>query len=610
MKISIRIAYYSCSILLCITLGLLVGCTDDVMNDPLLNEKGVSFRLNVNGNTTKAAPLEGLTVKYILANDNNDIITDIQSNYNSTTSTIVIEPLPKGNYQLFALAYSNSLEQDGFSVDDKLLSTQGTWFSFSDQANPILSNEELYYGKVKFDITSDLPVDRIINLSHILAGLDITKTVESSYLKNSIQDIEINIPNSVGFYSSMAVDGAFNGVLHPLKGVSIKNHNAIFTMPQISKDSIRASFVTTTQNHLGNIYRMVNSASILLKGGVKSNVAIDLSSHPDARNGVLFITKEFYDQENRDLILQDSESKDIYYDNSQRSFNIRKLLQLSRSDKLTLQSRFYSPRPINNVSIWAPSYKYGERVLLAHYDSIPAFCNAKFDFSNIQKEQEFLLESNSKIKLSKEQIDELLTMELQIECKDTYWKKINQIQANWHIQFKSFSGDPDDEDGAPSGDWMGIRPVHIREAIAIWINIGYMITMQSFADHLQTFQGKLYGNGGPDDIIDVKTIIPKINAHSGFNIGLIYAGNGVLGLGGGRTWGVHQPPFLFHYNDPGYCNTIFHELGHCIGYTHNSSMAYGPWAGECANVFYTENINDFPVNSWVYLNSRNNHNIY
>ena len=80
---------------------------------------------------------------------------------------------------------------------------------------------------------------------------------------------------------------------------------------------------------------------------------------------------------------------------------------------------------------------------------------------------------------------------------------------------------------------------------------------------------------------------------------------------GGRTWGVYQKSFLYHYeNSGGCCSTIFHELGHCLGYNHNSTMTYGQWASGCADVFYKNNIKDFPVNSHTILKSRSNPNIY
>lgn len=62
-----------------------------------------------------------------------------------------------------------------------------------------------------------------------------------------------------------------------------------------------------------------------------------------------------------------------------------------------------------------------------------------------------------------------------------------------------------------------------------------------------------------------------------------------------------QRRMLFHY---------FHELGHCLGYNHNSTMTYGQWASGCADVFYKNNIKDFPVNSHTILKSRSNPNIY
>lgn len=64
------------------------------------------------------------------------------------------------------------------------------------------------------------------------------------------------------------------------------------------------------------------------------------------------------------------------------------------------------------------------------------------------------------------------------------------------IRFSSYGGNPNAENGAPNGNWMGIRPVHIRESIALWLNVAYMITLPDFEEKLMKYQGRLYGNGG------------------------------------------------------------------------------------------------------------------
>ena len=192
-------------------------------------------------------------------------------------------------------------------------------------------------------------------------------------------------------------------------------------------------------------------------------------------------------------------------------------------------------------------------------------------------------------------------MSLKISCNDPYWTKISQIKAKWYIKFVLNGGNP--VTGVPNNNWWGIRPVHCREAVALYLNIGYMCTLEKFQQRVSTFQGTLLDNNRYP--IDTSTIIPKLENLSGFDIGLVYSGNGVSGLGGGRTWGVYQKSFLYHYeNSGGCCSTIFHELGHCLGYNHNSTMTYGKWASGCADVFYKNNIKDFPVNSHTILKSR------
>ena len=54
---------------------------------------------------------------------------------------------------------------------------------------------------------------------------------------------------------------------------------------------------------------------------------------------------------------------------------------------------------------------------------------------------------------------------------------------------------------------------------------------------------------------------------------------------------------------------MFHELGHVMGYSHNSAFTYGPWAQELMNRFYVDHLDMMPVDSPDYLSSRQNPNI-
>lgn len=71
-------------------------------------------------------------------------------------------------------------------------------------------------------------------------------------------------------------------------------------------------------------------------------------------------------------------------------------------------------------------------------------------------------------------------------------EKIEKIQHGWTIYWGLYGGDPDKPDGGPVGNWMGIRPVHIRESIALFLNFTYMIDMPEHEQILEENKDKLY----------------------------------------------------------------------------------------------------------------------
>lgn len=559
---------------------------------------------------TQKGGMDDLTVIYLLARKDGTFIHEIQSDYHKESGKIVMEPLPTGDYQMYVLAYSEQLHQSGLRINTAIASTEDKWFFFENDEIPLLFDGALYHTSYAFRVSLETEETFEVQLAPVLSFVDVQKVVPSPYLQNSMRDIRLSIDKQYTFYSEFTVDGTLQGEATYKDEQSIGEHTDCFFMPQTGSEPVTMDFTIETVNHKNDAYSMTETTQLALNTGMRVAVNLDLSKHPDSKNGMLYISRAFYDEENRGLILQDDEPKSIFYNEAERSFYIHKPLQLSLTEDNELMSRFYSPVPIQNVSVWSSDKIYGERVLLAYYDSIPAFCDARFSFSNQMPVQEFTMESNSRIQLTPAEVRALATSGLELECNDPFMEKIKQIQAKWHIRFNSFGGDPDAWNGAPAGNWMGIRPVHIRESIAIWLNAGYMFTLPEYEQELLAYQGLIWGNGGATDIVDVTTIIPAITRHSGFNVGLVYTGNGVNGLGGGRTWGVAQSVYLQHYSSKYNAGVIFHELGHCIGYSHSSGMTYGPWAGELTSGFYINNLESLPVNSRNHLNSNTNPNIY
>lgn len=559
---------------------------------------------------TQKGGMDNLSVVYLLTKKDGTFIHEIQSDYHKESGKIVMEPLPMGDYQMYVLAYNEQLHQSGLRINTAIASIEDKWFFFENDEIPLLFDGALYHTSYAFRVSKETEETFEVQLAPVLSFVDVQKVVPSPYLQNSMRDIRLSIDKKYKFYSEFTVDGTLQGEATYKGEQSIGPHTNCFFMPQTGSEPVTMDFTIETVNHRNDAYTMTETTQLALNTGMRVAVNLDLSNHPDSKNGMLYISRAFYDEENPGLILQDDEPKSIFYNEAERSFYINQPLQLSITENNELMSRFYSPVPIQNVSVWSSDKIYGERVLLAYYDSIPAFCDARFSFSNQMPAQEFTMESNSRIQLTPAEVRALVTSGLELECNDPFMEKIKQIQAKWYIRFNSFGGDPDAWNGAPVGNWMGIRPVHIRESIAIWLNAAYMFTLPDFEETLMSYQGQLYGNGGPGDIIDVSTIIPAITKHSGFNIGLVYTGNGVDGLGGGRTWGVAQHVFVNHYVSTYAGTVIFHELGHCIGYSHNSSMTYGIWASGIANIFYANNIASFPVSSRDYLNTNTNPNIY
>lgn len=156
-----------------------------------------------------------------------------------------------------------------------------------------------------------------------------------------------------------------------------------------------------------------------------------------------------------------------------------------------------------------------------------------------------------------------------------------------------------------------IRPVHCREAVALFLNIAFAFSSEDFAREMCSHPEWFYD--GNQQSVPPETAIAQMRQTRRINAGLVNSGY-AQGLGGGRIWGVTEAIYRCHYtNKGGDLYVIFHEFGHVMGYMGHNSGFDSPgnnWAGAGMPYYYQHNLSRFPVDSPDYLNTESNPNLY
>lgn len=558
---------------------------------------------------------EGLDrVEIIVVDAEGGRVGDLKSLYDKTSSTVHVEGLNPGSYQLLVLGMKGDWEKDGIVVND-ISDISQAWMEFPrDIAGPL--EAEYFYSCTPFtvslkngEVTADIP-GKVVQ-HRIVGRTDFSFSYRNPFIRTAIisSTVEISSPK---FVTSLCADGSLSGTSSG-KDISLDmgEKTSYLFPPTVEGTTLKGTSEMLTRTYFNDKVRKTYSFSL---ESVQENrigrINID-AVHPEDRSGTMFITSAAYDEGHHKAILQDDEHYTVYTDFSQRSFNTAEPLQVQATDQGQLHVRFYSPRDLENVLIRARIPAVSEEFLdLAYFDRIPAFADFYQSLPCISSSGIYRSESGRLTEVPQMAPENLGQIEFKVETEDPYWKKLQKIEHGWTIRFSLYGGDPEKEDGGPSGNWMGIRPVHCREVVAMFLNFTYMIDMPEHEQILRENEDILYGNGGVNDKVTAETVLKQMRQKRTLNVGLVYTGKGVLGLGGGNVFGAYQGGWFNHYTSPYACSVMFHELGHVMGYSHSSSFTYGPWAEKLMNNFYVDNLSKMPVDSPEYLKSSTNPNRY
>ena len=603
---------------------LLISCNQEEYSEAssTSNQSGIVFKLQregYEGKETRSSendypPYDQLY--YFIADENGNRVENIKTYYKTSSSEIYAEGLHKGEYQLLVLGIKGNAIKDRAIVrtpghiDDE-------WLAFPDDLQKPLE-AEYFYSKTPFSIIEiqtaegtqeTVSISQAVIQKRIMSRVDFNFSYNNPYVQNAVTDKTLSL-GKIKFYTTLSGNGELGGESNGITNtISLNQHTSYFFMPMCNGSTFHGEITLSTRNYLKEERRQIyNFDQETLTANHIHHVETHVN-HPDDKAVTMLITPAAYNAGDHTLILQDDETKEVYTNASVRKFNTAQPLQVSVTEEGKLHIRFYSPRQLNNVLIKMQLPQVSDEYFdLAYFDSIPAFGDFFEEIPLIQRAAMCRTESGKYIEVQKKTKSELAEATFKIEANDPYWDKLQKIEHGWTIYWGLYGGDPEREDGGPVGNWMGIRPVHCRESVAFFLNFTYMIDMPEHEQILHDNADQLYDDN--KQLVKVEEVLKKMRASRTLQVGLVYTGNGIIGLGSGSVFGAYQRGWFEHYFNTYACSVMFHELGHVMGYGHSSSFTYGPWAEQLMNNFYVNNLQKMPINSINYLNSSQNPHQY
>lgn len=277
-------------------------------------------------------------------------------------------------------------------------------------------------------------------------------------------------------------------------------------------------------------------------------------------------------KEQKELLLQDTDSWETLINPQLRSFKINRILS-GKLAQQQLELTSYSAIDVNNLEIQASLKGSGQWFVLASVDQLQAFSKLRFTIS-IKDEQTFQrVDDKGSVQfkglnaLSKLPSD---LFEIRINSKtDAHVQKISNFKMKWDLSFGTYDA---------AGSWGRINPVYAREWVIMMTNFAYVLNSPEFEhlwfNHKKVMGHDFFGNAGRVDgaggffsATEYRTYFDQIMSRGSIRLGVTTMGGG---LGGGDVLGVDTWHFYQHYfRDIG---TIGHEFGHHWG-SHDSAWA-------------------------------------
>lgn len=297
---------------------------------------------------------------------------------------------------------------------------------------------------------------------------------------------------------------------------------------------------------------------------------------------VTTVEYNFDNENNSGLMFKDGESMALLTSEARR-YEIGKVLRVKAINETTIEVANFAPVDIADATIVATIEGQVKPIRLFKIGKIRAHAVQQLKYPFIEGITKFLDVDGREVDLTQYKTTGFPVDKVSFDFTgDTdLIKKLKSLsKLKWKIKYHDFDGNDN-----PSDNWKeNIDAKDIRRFSGLIINLAYLFqaeeTRTAFVAEPIVDNNKVSMTTAQKEEAFKKIIeIPT------FNCGVVV---NVSGLGGGSTFGVANH-VLNDYLTKDVCFIAVHEIGHMIGYSHDSSMTY-PTSDNRGAVVATGNI--------------------
>ncbi|MDE6421818.1 MAG: hypothetical protein K2K95_00170 [Muribaculaceae bacterium] len=569
----------------------LASCNSDSLSDGFQSSKGegITFYISspVNESEWLTRSAEGDTVKeklssliYLLADGDGKVLTHHYGRLSSNLDRLNLDGLRAGDYSVVFLGSSNASDLAQIETPETL---DEAWLSNTMEAMPVEGT--YFFKKVDFNVSlAPEPISREVMLDRALSKVKIEIPGIKAAVEEMVTSVKISLDDDSRIFTTLNADGSYAGEA-TVKDYELRDSTFNLTFNTLPSDGAVSGHVKIEAKSLSgeaivNDYRF---EGINVEAGKVATLTINLR-HPDFETGFILVRpKDYYDY-NADLMMMEDEPLDILHDNNHRRYTVTHPLMITSWEN-DLRVRLFSAGPVDDVDIYADFPSLGlDSVHMAHFDRVEAFLDMLVPMPFMERACNYYDVHGKRVT-----IPQMTTLPSDVKwhykTPDPYLDQLDKLKfSNWTAWCPAYES---------WWSFYALTPTNdlIRHGYIINQCLAIMFDSPEFYARLEANTGNYINNG---NYLTNEDIIQRIYNTAGFGWGRCNPSSGAEGWGGGSTMIFMD----YYFNGGMYPGTdtnrpttwsrevLFHEHGHCLGFSHTGNMTYGGmWVGVTSNAY-------------------------